>query len=54
MWVLEGIGIVLAVWLFQIVMEWLGDMGQHLTPEQARRHLLKMRARKRLPGSPAD
>lgn len=41
MWILEGIGIVLAVWFFMLFLDWIGGIGQHLTPDQARRRTLR-------------
>ena len=38
-WIVGGFGLAIGVWLFVAFLDWLGDLGQEITEEQARRQL---------------
>lgn len=44
-WILGGIGLAIGVWFFLIFMDWLTDLGQDITEEQARQQARTMHLR---------
>ena len=55
-WIVGGFGLAIGVWFFLIFLDWLGDLGQDITEEQAKIQSRKMhqrwlRAQPQPPGS---
>ncbi len=46
-WIVGGFGLAIGVWFFLIFLDWLGDIGQDITEEQARERWRRLREQER-------
>lgn len=46
-WIVGGFGLAIGAWFFVIFLDWLGDFGQNITEEQARKQLRRSEERER-------
>ncbi len=44
-WIVGGFGLAIGVWFFLIFLDWIGNIGQDITEEQARAQSRKMHLR---------
>lgn len=44
-WIAGGFGLAVGVWFFLIFLDWIGNIGQDITEEQARTQARKMHLR---------